>query len=190
MTDPIEDAIPEAARHGRGATRNPSSRFERHRRAHADDGWTEEPDDAVRTEVFEDNARRVITRNSSPDVPFDRSINPYKGCEHGCIYCFARPTHAYLGLSPGLDFETRIFRKSNAASLLEAELRRPGYQPATIAIGTNTDPYQPLEREAGIMRSILEVLSAHNHPVSIVTKGALITRDADILGPIDRKSVV
>ncbi|MEL6678367.1 MAG: PA0069 family radical SAM protein [Pseudomonadota bacterium] len=187
-TDP-NDAIPQTARHGRGATRNPTGRFEPHRRGHVDDGWDGPEAAPVRTEVHEDSARRVITRNASPDVPFDRSINPYKGCEHGCIYCFARPTHAYLGLSPGLDFETKLFKKSNAAELLANELRRPGYRPATIAIGTNTDPYQPIERDTGIMRRILAVLAEHNHPVSIVTKGALVTRDIDILGPMGRKGL-
>ena len=129
----------------------------------------------------EETARQIITRNTSPDISFDRSINPYRGCEHGCAYCFARPTHAYMGLSPGLDFETRLFAKPNAARLLEKELARPGYQVRTMAIGTNTDPYQPIERRYRIMREILEVLERTSHPVGIVTKSALVTRDIDIL---------
>ncbi len=129
-------------------------------------------------------ARRIITRNDSPDIGFDRSINPYRGCEHGCIYCFARPTHAFLGLSPGLDFETKLFAKTNAAQALERELADPNYAVATIAIGTNTDPYQPIERRYRIMRRILEVLSAANHPVGIVTKSALVLRDLDMLAPM------
>jgi DNA repair photolyase len=131
--------------------------------------------------VQEETARKIITRNESPDISFDRSINPYRGCEHGCVYCFARPTHAYMGLSPGLDFETKLFAKPNAAKLLEKELAKPGYEPKTIAIGTNTDPYQPIERRYRIMREILEVLDRANHPVGIVTKSALIARDVDIL---------
>ncbi|NHX27687.1 radical SAM protein, partial [Escherichia coli] len=135
----------------------------------------------LRTEVRVERPRRVITRNASPDVPFDRSINPYRGCEHGCIYCFARPTHAYLGLSPGLDFETRLIARPEAPELLARELSRPGYRPSVLAIGTNTDPYQPIERDRGIMRGILEVLRDFRHPVAIVTKGTLIERDLDIL---------
>ena len=138
----------------------------------------------VETVVTEDASRTILARNESPDVPFDRSVNPYRGCEHGCIYCFARPTHAYLGLSPGLDFETRIFSKPKAAELLRAELGKPSYRPAPIALGANTDPYQPVERELGIARGLLEVLREHDHPVSVVTKSHLVLRDLDLLGPM------
>jgi DNA repair photolyase len=139
---------------------------------------------SLKTEVLRDSSRTIITRNKSPDISFDRSINPYKGCEHGCIYCFARPTHAYLGLSPGADFESRIFAKPNAAELLRRELSAPGYVPKVMAMGTNTDPYQPIERDMRITRSILEVLQEFRHPVGIVTKSALILRDLDILAPM------
>jgi len=170
---------------GRGAAGNPAVRFERTHRVAVDDGWG--CDDALpvlRTEVRTERPRKVITRNSSPDLAFDRSINPYRGCEHGCIYCFARPSHAYLGLSPGLDFETRLIARPEAPKLLKRELAAPRYRPRMIAIGTNTDPYQPIERDLGIMRGLLEVLQAFNHPVGVVTKGTLIERDADILGPM------
>ena len=143
----------------------------------------------LRTEVTQEKAKTIITRNESPDISFDRSINPYRGCEHGCVYCFARPTHAYMGLSPGLDFETKLFVKAGAAELLERELAAPGYQARTIAIGTNTDPYQPIEREHRVMRQVLEVLARSNHPVGIVTKSALVTRDIDILGPMAEKGL-
>ena len=136
-----------------------------------------------------ERARTIISRNDSPDLSFDRSINPYRGCEHGCVYCFARPTHAYMGLSPGLDFETKLFAKPNAAELLEKELSHPSYKPRVIAIGTNTDPYQPIERGYRIMRSVLEVLSRFNHPVGIVTKSALVARDIDILAPMAEKGL-
>ncbi|MEQ9198684.1 MAG: radical SAM protein, partial [Rhodospirillales bacterium] len=182
---------------GRGATTSPASRYSTERRNFVDDGWyqapwrTDETDDAlpaderrVPTELLVDTSRTIIARNKSPDIPFDRSINPYKGCEHGCTYCFARPTHAFLDMSPGLDFETRIFHKPNAAALLADELHKPGYRCDVIAMGTNTDPYQPVERDAGITRAILEVLRDHNHPVSIVTKSDLVLRDLDILGPM------
>ncbi len=142
-----------------------------------------------KTEVTLEKAKSVITRNDSPDISFDRSINPYRGCEHGCVYCFARPTHAYMGLSPGLDFESKLFVKAGAAALLERELGAPAYQPRTIAIGTNTDPYQPIEREHRVMREILEVLARANHPVGIVTKSALVTRDIDILGPMAERGL-
>ncbi|MBW8322023.1 MAG: PA0069 family radical SAM protein [Arenimonas sp.] len=169
-------------RRGRGAGMNPSGRFEPHERVAFDDGWESLEDLApFRTEVQVERPRTVITRNESPDIPFDRSINPYRGCEHGCIYCFARPTHSYMGLSAGLDFEAKLFAKPDAPKLLERELAKPGYKPRTIAIGTNTDPYQPIEREWRIMRQILEVLNKANHPVAIVTKSALILRDLDIL---------
>jgi DNA repair photolyase len=167
---------------GRSAAINPSGRFEPVSRHVFDDGWsTLEELPPFKTEVQVEKPRTIITRNDSPDISFDRSINPYRGCEHGCVYCFARPTHAYMGLSPGLDFESKLFAKPDAAKLLERELARDGYQPRTIAIGTNTDPYQPIERQYRIMREVLEVLDAHNHPVGIVTKSALVTRDIDIL---------
>ncbi|MCG6884370.1 MAG: PA0069 family radical SAM protein [Silicimonas sp.] len=168
---------------GRAALGNPTGRFEPHARVPVHDGW-ELPEDMPpsRTEVSEDGTRRIITRNTSPDISFDRSINPYRGCEHGCIYCFARPSHAWLGMSPGLDFETKLVAKPTAPDLLDAEIRARNYSPAVIAIGTNTDPYQPIEKERRIMRRVLEVLQAHRHPVAVVTKGTLIERDADILG--------
>ncbi|MGQ0672957.1 MAG: PA0069 family radical SAM protein [Hyphomicrobium sp.] len=169
-------------RRGRGARSNAGGRFEAADRTSFDDGWeslAELPSFA--TEVMEDHARSIITRNDSPDISFDRSINPYRGCEHGCIYCYARPTHAYLGHSAGLDFETKLYAKPEAAKLLESELAKPGYVPATMALGTNTDPYQPIERERRITRSILEVLERCGHPVGIVTKSALVVRDIDIL---------
>jgi DNA repair photolyase len=169
-------------RRGRGARSNASGRFETERREVVDDGWeggAELP--AFKTTIHQEAARSVISRNDSPDISFDQSINPYRGCEHGCTYCYARPTHCYLGHSAGLDFETQLYAKPNAAELLEAELAKPGYKPATIALGTNTDPYQPIERKLGITRQILEVLEAARHPVGIVTKSALVLRDADIL---------
>lgn len=173
-------------RKGRGAASNLSGRFEAHSKEAFDDGWGAIDDDLplLETEVAIDASRTVIARNSSPDIPFDRSINPYRGCEHGCVYCFARPTHAWLGLSPGQDFESKLLMKPDAAVLLRQELARPGYRPRVIALGTNTDPYQPIERTHGITRQILEVLSDCRHPVGIVTKSALIARDADILGPM------
>jgi DNA repair photolyase len=178
-------------RRGRGAQTNRSGRYEPLARAAFDDGWGGLGDlDVFRTEVTEETARRIITRNQSPDISFDRSINPYRGCEHGCSYCFARPTHAFMGLSPGLDFETKLFAKTNAAELLERELADPKYEARTIAIGTNTDPYQPIERRYRIMRRVLEVLSAANHPVGIVTKSALILRDLDLLAPMAEKGLV
>jgi DNA repair photolyase len=178
-----EITVDSRALRGRGARSNTSGRYERETRVRVDDGWGCEEDapPALKTEVLVDSSRTIITRNQSPDISFDRSINPYKGCEHGCIYCFARPTHAYLGLSPGVDFETRLFAKPNAAELLRRELSAPGYVPRIIAMGTNTDPYQPIERQMRITRSILEVLREFHHPVGIVTKSNLILRDIDIL---------
>ena len=180
------------ARRGRGSISNASSRYDSERREALDDGWgnLDEAPPPIRTQVTIDSTRTIIARNESPDIPFDRSINPYRGCEHGCIYCFARPTHAYLGLSPGLDFESRLFAKPEAARLLERELRSPKYRCQSIAMGTNTDPYQPIERHYKIMRRVLEVLAAFNHPVSIVTKSALVTRDLDILGPMAAQRLV
>ena len=171
-----------STRRGRAALSNPTGRFEAHTLEPVEDGWIAEDQPTLRTEVADELARQIITRNTSPDISFDRSINPYRGCEHGCIYCFARPTHAWLGLSPGLDFETRLFAKPNAPDLLERELRAKSYRPDVIAIGTNTDPYQPIEKDQQIMRRVLEVLRDHRHPVAVVTKGTLIERDADILG--------
>ncbi|MEO3386156.1 PA0069 family radical SAM protein [Mesorhizobium sp. CAU 1741] len=177
-------------RRGRAAGINPSGRYEPISRHVFDDGWsTLEELPPFKTEVQVEKPRTIITRNSSPDISFDRSINPYRGCEHGCVYCFARPTHAYMGMSPGLDFESKLFAKPDAARLLERELAKPGYEPRTIAIGTNTDPYQPVERQWRIMREVLEVLEAHDHPVGVVTKSALVTRDIDILGRMAEKGL-
>ncbi|MER9721743.1 MULTISPECIES: PA0069 family radical SAM protein [unclassified Mesorhizobium] len=167
---------------GRSAGINPSGRFEPVSRHVFDDGWNSlEELPPFKTEVQVEKPRTIITRNESPDISFDRSINPYRGCEHGCVYCFARPTHSFMGLSPGLDFEAKLFAKPDAARLLDKELSKDGYQPRTIAIGTNTDPYQPIEKQYRIMRDILEVLEARGHPVGIVTKSHLVTRDIDIL---------
>ncbi len=180
-----------AARRGRAATSNKSGRYEVHQRVRTDDGWgtLDMPPTSLRTEVFRDSSRSIISRNTSPDVPFDRSVNPYRGCEHGCSYCFARPTHAYLGLSPGLDFESRLFAKPDAAALLEKALRSPKYKCRPMAMGTNTDPYQPLERDYRITRSVLEVLAKFKHPVGIVTKNSLITRDIDILQDMAKENL-
>jgi DNA repair photolyase len=186
------DTLPEKARKGRGAIANPDGRFEPQTRIRVDDGWgsisdeIEEPP-PIRTTVSIDATRTIIARNQSPDVPFSQSINPYRGCEHGCIYCYARPSHAYFGLSTGLDFETRLFAKPDAARLLDAELRKPGYKVSAIAIGVNTDAYQPVEREMKITRRVLETLAAFEHPFSIVTKSALVVRDLDILAPMAAK---
>ncbi|WP_296419833.1 PA0069 family radical SAM protein [Pseudooctadecabacter sp.] len=166
---------------GRGAVSNAVGRFEPYVRVQVDDGW-EAPEEApLRTQVAVEVPRTVISRNTSPDVPFDRSVNPYRGCEHGCIYCFARPGHAWLGLSPGQDFESRLVARPKAPEVLDAELRKRSYVPATLAIGTYTDPYQPIEKEYEIMRGLLKVLRDFRHPVGIVTKGSLIERDIDIL---------
>ena len=182
--------IDKARRRGRGAVSNAAGRFEP-ARSEEGDGWDiPEARPGFRTEVRAEAPRSLITYNSSPDLPFDRSINPYRGCEHGCIYCFARPTHAYLGLSPGLDFETRLVARPEAAQVLRRELRSRKYQVAPIAIGTNTDPYQPIEKEWRVTRSCLEVLQAFQHPVAIVTKGALIERDLDILAPMAEQGLL
>lgn len=201
------DSLPERARKGRGAVTNRSGRFEAETRVAVDDGWgagpaqgTEgdaqgdaeentEPDapPPLPTTLMPDSSREIIARNRSPDVPFDRSINPYRGCEHGCIYCFARPTHAYLGFSAGLDFETRLVVKYDAAALLQKALARPSYKPAPLALGANTDPYQPQERRLEITRQVLEVLWRCRHPVAIVTKSDLVLRDLDILAPMAEK---
>lgn len=178
-------------RRGRGTLSNASGRYEPIARVAFDDGWQSlEELPPFKTSVQLDSTRKIITRNESPDISFDRSINPYRGCEHGCVYCFARPTHAYLGLSPGLDFESKLFAKPDAPELLEKELAAPGYSPRTIAIGTNTDPYQPIEKKYEIMRRILEVLERAGHPVGIVTKSALVTRDIDILSRMAARNLV
>jgi DNA repair photolyase len=178
-------------RRGRGAQSNAVGRYEPHAREGFDDGWQSLEDlPPFATTVGIDTARKVITRNDSPDIPFDRSINPYRGCEHGCIYCFARPTHAYMGLSPGLDFESKLFAKPDAHELLERELAAPSYSPRVIAIGTNTDPYQPIEKRYEVMRRILTVLERVGHPVGIVTKSALVVRDIDILARMARRNLV
>ncbi len=177
-------------RRGRGARSNATGRFETEQRGTFDDGWDGLADlPPFKTEVTDEPARTIITRNDSPDISFDRSINPYRGCEHGCIYCYARPTHCYLGHSAGLDFETKLYAKPEAAALLEKELADPRYEPRTMALGTNTDPYQPIERERRITRSILEVLERANHPVSIVTKSWLVIRDLDILSRMAAKGL-
>jgi DNA repair photolyase len=177
---------------GRGALSNQTGRFESSTKEDFDDGW--ENDDKYRekipTQLFVDTAKSVITYNQSPDVPFDRSINPYRGCEHGCAYCFARPSHAYLGLSPGLDFETKLFYKPNAPELLKSELSAKNYRPAPIALGINTDAYQPVERQLKLTRRILEILHQTCHPVSIVTKSSLIERDLDLLTLMAKQNLV
>ena len=182
---------------GRGATFNPANRFRRDARDVIDDGWSPGGSDAsgddappLRTTVAVQNARTIISRNDSPDIPFTQSINPYQGCEHGCVYCYARPSHAYLDLSPGLDFETRLFAKPDAARLLRAELAKPGYRCEPIALGTNTDPYQPIEREWKITRQLIEVLAECEHPLTITTKGVLIERDLDLLAAMAAKNLV
>ncbi len=181
-----------APRKGRGAGINPEGRFERDSREAIDDGWDRHEDDApaLKTTVTIERAKSIIARNNSPDIPFTQSINPYRGCEHGCIYCYARPSHAYLNLSPGIDFETRLFAKVNAAELLQDELARHGYRCEHIALGANTDPYQPIERDYRITRSIIEVLAGCNQPLSIVTKNALVERDIDLLAPMAAKNLV
>ncbi|MCE4226726.1 PA0069 family radical SAM protein [Methylobacterium sp. C25] len=190
-------------RSGRGATANPTGRFEAAFREDFDDGWGAQREhvphadpehdaapDSLRTSVATEVARTLLTYNTSPDIGFDRSINPYRGCEHGCVYCFARPNHAYVGLSPGLDFETRLFAKTNAAAALEKDLSRPGYVPRTVALGTATDPYQPIEREHRLTRGVLEVLARFRHPVGIVTKSGLVLRDRDILSALAEEDLV
>src|SRR5215469_6796827 len=187
MTQVLDSTIRPESLRGRGVLSNHVGRYEKQTRVLVDDGWDDgwrtedDPAPPLRTEVIHDATRSIIASNKSPDLSFDRSINPYRGCEHGCVYCFARPTHAYLGLSPGIDFESRLFAKPNAADLLAKELSAPGYVPRVIAMGTNTDPYQPLEKKMRITRSILEVLRDFRHPVAIVTKSPLILRDLDIL---------
>jgi DNA repair photolyase len=204
--DALDAPLPDALRRapgtpperGRGAAYNPANRYRRDTREACDDGWQSPPDDIatpdeppprLKTSVMMQHARTIISRNASPDIPFTQSINPYQGCEHGCIYCYARPSHAYLDLSPGLEFETKLFAKPNSAALLRAELRKPGYRCDPIALGTNTDPYQPIEREHRITRQILEVLAEHEHPFTIVTKSALVERDLDLIAPMAARNM-
>lgn len=192
--DTAPDTPPPTRIKGRGAASNPEGRFEHVRHQAEDDGWQQalldEAAPRPRTEVREDHARSIISRNDSPDVPFEQSINPYRGCEHGCIYCFARPSHSYLNLSPGLDFETKLFAKTHAAELLVKELARPGYRCSPINLGANTDPYQPIERQYRITRAVLEALRDAHHPCTIVTKNALVERDLDVLVPMARERLV
>ncbi len=179
------------AHKSRGALSHAPGRFETEAREAVDDGWTQddEPAAPLETTVFEERARSIIARNDSPDIPFEQSVNPYRGCEHGCVYCYARPSHAYLELSPGLDFETKLFAKTNAVEQLQKELARPGYAVTPIAFGTNTDCYQPIERRYRLMRGILELLAECEHPLTIVTKSALVERDLDILAPMAAKNL-
>jgi DNA repair photolyase len=188
-------ALPPTARHGRGAGLNPAVRFESTAREAFDDGWgTLEAAFAdlppLPTTLTKDHAKSALAWNDSPDIGFDRAVNPYRGCEHGCVYCYARPSHAYLGLSPGLDFETRLLFKPDVAALLEKELRKPGYEPKPIALGSNTDPYQPVERTLRLTRAVLEVLDRFDHPVTIVTKSAGVLRDMDILASMAKRNLV
>src|SRR6266481_3772274 len=176
---------------GRGALSNPPGRFDLRKLEAVDDGWyLEEAPESIATTLEPERARTVISHNDSPDIPFESSVNPYRGCETACVYCYARPSHAYMGLSPGLDFETRLFYKADAAKLLEAELARPDYVCKPIMLGANTDPYQPLERRMQVTRSILEVLARTRHPVSVITRSALILRDLDLLTDLARDGLV
>lgn len=188
----LQPARIDSTERSRGAASSPQGRFAAHAREDCDGGWT--PDEALppqtATRVTEERARSIVSKNASPDVPFRQSINPYRGCEHGCIYCYARPSHAYLELSPGLDFETRLFAKINAVELLREELSRPGYSPSPIALGANTDCYQPVEREYRLTRGIIELLAECEHPLTIVTKSALVERDLDLLAPMAKKNLV
>jgi DNA repair photolyase len=178
-------------RKGRGAGINPEGRFEKVARDAFDDGWDQQEEELppLKTHVTIEHVKSIIARNDSPDVPFTQSINPYQGCEHGCVYCYARPSHAYRNLSPGIDFETRLFAKVNAAERLREELSKPGYRCEVISLGANTDPYQPIEKEHRITRGILEVCAEFNQPVGIVTKNAMVERDLDILAPMARKNL-
>lgn len=193
--EPSRAAAPARARRGRGATINPANRFERCEAAPFDDGWSTLAAEfadlpPLPTTLTRDSSRTVIAWNQSPDIGFDRAVNPYRGCEHGCVYCYARPSHAYLGFSPGLDFETRLLFKPEVAELLERELRKPGYVARTLALGSNTDPYQPVERTLKLTRAVLQVLDRFSHPVSIVTKSAGVLRDLDILQSLARRNLV
>jgi DNA repair photolyase len=193
--DAPEPRLPPMLKAGRGATCNPAVRFDRHTASAFDDGWASlsmEVGDLPRvdTTLIRDSTRSAISWNTSPDIGFDRAVNPYRGCEHGCIYCYARPTHAYLGYSPGLDFETKLVFKPDVAEFLERELRKPGYTARTLALGSNTDPYQPVERTLKLTRSVLEVADRYNHPLSIVTKSAGVLRDLDILSSMAKRNLV
>ena len=183
-TPPIQGAV-----RGRGAKSNASGRYESLKQEAFDDGWTVEDVEPKKldTTLTAERARTIISKNDSPDVGFDQSINPYRGCEHGCIYCYARPAHAYVGLSPGVDFETRLFFKPEAARLLEKELSKPGYRPRVIHIGGNTDPYQPAERSLRITREVIEVMDRFSHPMSVISKSAMISRDSDQLGMLGER---
>lgn len=184
-------APPNQRPRGRAAASNPANRYDRLAMVAEDDGWDRSAEtEVLRTQISDEMPRRVISYNASPDLGFDRSVNPYRGCEHGCIYCYARPSHAWLGLSPGLDFDSRLIARPNAPAVLARELAAPGYVVAPIAIGTNTDAYQPIEKDRRIMRGVLEVLAAHAHPVTVVTKGALIERDIDLLAPMAARGLV
>jgi len=192
---PGEVRVPLAALKGRGAASRMAHRFERDSRQAVDDGWPADDEEgggalAPRTEVLWEDARSIITGNDSPDVYFERSINPYRGCEHGCIYCYARPTHSYLNMSPGLDFETRIVAKRNIAALLRAEMGRKGYEPRSLALGTATDCYQPVERELRLTRAVIELMHETGHPFSMVTKSSAVERDLDLLAPMAKKKQV
>ncbi len=183
-------SLPQLER-GRGARSNPSHRFSAYDLSFEDDGWDSLADiPALKTEIFTETPKSIISRNQSPDISFDRSINPYRGCEHGCTYCYARPAHAYMGLSPGLDFESKLFVKPNAAALLREEFAAASYAPRTIALGSNTDPYQPIERTYRITRSLIEVMAEFRHPFGIVTKSAMVTRDIDLLKPLAESGLV
>jgi DNA repair photolyase len=183
-------SLPQLER-GRGSRSNPTHRFDHQAKEFLDDGWDSLADlPPLKTEVFTENPKTIISRNDSPDISFDRSINPYRGCEHGCTYCYARPAHAYMGLSPGLDFESKLFIKPNAAALLRQELTATNYTPATIALGANTDPYQPIEKQYRITRAVIEVLAEFRHPFGIVTKNAMVTRDIDLLQPLAEQGLV
>lgn len=189
MFEPLQDK----AVKGRGAVTNRAGRYERESRYAVDDGWGSAGDEdapPLRTHVQADASRSLVAKNDSPDIGFDFSINPYRGCEHGCIYCFARPSHAWLGLSPGLDFETRLFAKHDAAALLRTYFAKRNYSAAPIAIGANTDPYQPVERRHEITRRIIEVMAEHRHPFNIITKSAGVLRDLDLLGPLGEQGLV
>jgi DNA repair photolyase len=192
LVEHTENSAPPTRIKGRGAASNPEGRFETSVLENFDDGWEREVESAPHpdTTVTEERARNIISRNDSPDIPFDQSINPYRGCEHGCIYCYARPSHAYLNLSPGLDFETKLFAKTNAAEQLRAEFSKTSYRVSPINLGANTDPYQPIERRYRITRQILEVMLEHRHPVSIITKNATIERDLDLLEPLAKQNLV
>jgi DNA repair photolyase len=189
-SSPVSSQIPSAGFKGRGALSNPHNRFDSRRSEGVDDGWYhDEPEGSIATVLSPDATRSILSTNDSPDIPFEQSINPYRGCEHGCVFCYARPTHAYLGFSPGIDFETRLMFKADAAELLRGELARPGYRCRHIMLGANTDPYQPVERRLGVTREILEVLAEARHPVAITTRSALVQRDIDLLADMARQGL-